>query len=118
MEKFLNVQNVNDYARYVGAEELHPLVSVIHYDEPEACRHSLNRYGVYGIFLMDRAKSLLQEGRSVSETAEALGFDYPQHFTRVFKKHFGAAPSRLILFLTASPPCRDCRRPRSRRECL
>lgn len=48
-------------------------------------------------FLMDRAKALLMVGHTVSETAEAIGFDYPQHFTRVFKKHFGAAPSSYIL---------------------
>ena len=35
-EKILRVQNVNDYARYIGAPELHPLVSVIHYDEPNS----------------------------------------------------------------------------------
>ena len=33
MEKILRVQSVNDYARYIGAPVLHPLVSVIHYDE-------------------------------------------------------------------------------------
>ena len=44
MEKILRVHRVNDYARYIGAPELHPLVSVIHYDELEHCRHSLNNY--------------------------------------------------------------------------
>ena len=38
MKQSLNVESVNDYARYVGAEELHPLVSIIHYDELEHCR--------------------------------------------------------------------------------
>ena len=46
-EKILRVHHVNDYARYIGAPELHPLVSVIHYDELEHCRHSLNNYDVY-----------------------------------------------------------------------
>ena len=53
MEKILKVHSVNDYARYIGAEELHPLISVIHYDELEHCRHSLNNYDVYGIFIAD-----------------------------------------------------------------
>ena len=44
MEKILRVHRVNDYARYIGAPEFHPLVSVIHYDELEHCRHSLNNY--------------------------------------------------------------------------
>ena len=52
-KKILKVRQVNDYARYIGAPELHPLVSVIHYDELEHCRHSLNNYDVYGIFLAD-----------------------------------------------------------------
>ena len=33
MKKILKVHNVNDYARYIGAPVLHPLVAVIHYDE-------------------------------------------------------------------------------------
>ena len=53
MEKVLSVQSVNDYARYVGAPVLHPLVSVIHYDELDSCRHCLCEYAVYGLFLME-----------------------------------------------------------------
>ncbi len=53
MKRILKVHNVNDYARYIGAPVLHPLVSVIHYDELEHCRHSLNNYDVYGIFIAD-----------------------------------------------------------------
>jgi AraC-like DNA-binding protein len=53
MEKILKVHHVNDYARYIGAPELHPLVSVIHYDELEHCRHSLNNYDVYAMFIGD-----------------------------------------------------------------
>ena len=53
MEKILRVHSVNDYARYIGALELHPLVSVIHYDELEHCRHSLNSYDVYALFIGD-----------------------------------------------------------------
>jgi len=53
MKKILKVHNVNDYAQYIGAPQLHPLVSVIHYDELEHCRHSLNNYDVFGIFIGD-----------------------------------------------------------------
>ncbi len=53
MKQILKVHHVNDYARYIGAPELHPLVSVIHYDELEHCHHSLNNYDVYGIFIAD-----------------------------------------------------------------
>jgi len=62
MEKILRVHNVNDYARYIGAPELHPLVSVIHYDELEHCRHSLNNYDVYGIFIGDETMERLTYG--------------------------------------------------------
>ncbi len=63
MEKILKVHNVNDYARYIGAPELHPLVSVIHYDELEHCRHSLNNYDVYGMFIADETLEDLSYGQ-------------------------------------------------------
>lgn len=47
-------------------------------------------------FLIDRAKSLLVGGRSVTQTAEDLGFEYPQHFTRFFKKHASMTPSKYV----------------------
>ena len=63
MKQSLNVESVNDYARYVGAEELHPLVSVIHYDELEHCRHSLNNYQVYGVFLLQESPYTITYGQ-------------------------------------------------------
>lgn len=60
--KILKVHIVNDYARYIGAPVLHPLVSVIHYDELEHCRHSLNNYDVYGIFIGDETLEELTYG--------------------------------------------------------
>lgn len=51
MKNILHVANPNDYAGYLGAPLLHPLVSVIHYDEVSPIRSSLNRYGVYGLFI-------------------------------------------------------------------
>jgi len=62
MKKILKVHNVNDYVRYIGAPELHPLVAVIHYDELEHCRHSLNNYDVYGIFIGDETLEDLTYG--------------------------------------------------------
>ena len=62
MKQILKVHNVNDYARYIGAPVMHPLVSVIHYDELEHCRHSLNNYDVYGIFIGDETLEELTYG--------------------------------------------------------
>ncbi len=220
MEKVLRLASVNDYARYVGTSELHPHVSVVHYDELAHCRHALIEYGVYALFLMKespysitygggyykfqsgslmcvapgqrggvtdngetfhikgwallfhpdllsgthlerrikdyhyfsyysneallltteewarlerciaairkeleefpedshlqvrartgesailyirhflmrRAKEMLMEGLPVAEVSDTLGFAYPQHFTRMFKKEFNMAPSKI-----------------------
>ena len=51
MRNILKVDTPNDYARFVDAPLLHPLVSIIHYDELAPFRHSLNNYGVYGLFI-------------------------------------------------------------------
>ena len=43
MKTILHITDPNVYARSVGAPVLHPLVSVIHYDEVSPVRTSLNR---------------------------------------------------------------------------
>lgn len=62
MSKILKVRNVNDYGRYLGSKEQHPLVSVIDYAEVSPIRHSLNNYSVYGLFLRDDANVDLDYG--------------------------------------------------------
>lgn len=42
---------------------------------------------------LERAAQLLEEGRTVSETAYAVGYNSPSHFAKAFRKHFGCAPS-------------------------
>ena len=70
MAKIEIVDNVNDYVRYVGAEELHPHVAVIHYDELEHVRHSLNNYHVYGLFLQKEFPYRLSYGMGSYTTAD------------------------------------------------
>ncbi|RMG80409.1 MAG: AraC family transcriptional regulator [Bacteroidetes bacterium] len=49
------------------------------------------------LFLIDKAKNiLLQPNKSVSEVAYELGFEYPQYFSRLFKKKEGLSPSEYI----------------------
>lgn len=49
------------------------------------------------LFLVEEAKSLLlNPNLSISETAYKLGFEYPQYFTRVFKKKVGMSPKQYI----------------------
>ena len=47
----MKVDSPNDYARFVDAPVLHPLIIIIDYDELAPFRHSLNNYGVYGLFI-------------------------------------------------------------------
>ena len=47
-------------------------------------------------FIMQRSQTLLLQGETISETAESLGFEYPQHFTRQFKKYFGMTPTEFL----------------------
>ena len=45
-------------------------------------------------FLVIRAKNLLLSGRSIAQVADELGFEYPSHFTRLFKNVTGQTPSQ------------------------
>ncbi len=62
MAKILKIKNVSDYSRWLGHVDRHPLVSVIDYTEVSPVRHSLNNYGVYGIFFHDAADIDLEYG--------------------------------------------------------
>ena len=62
MKKILKVDSPNDYARFVEAPVLHPLVSIVHYDELQPFRHSLNNYGVYGLFIQRQFPDNLSYG--------------------------------------------------------
>ena len=49
------------------------------------------------LFLINEAKNLLlAPGASISETAYQLGFEYPQYFSRLFKKKVGLTPKEFI----------------------
>jgi AraC-like DNA-binding protein len=40
-------------------------------------------------YVINQAKSLLMQGHNISETSRLLGFDFPHHFTRLFKRITG-----------------------------
>lgn len=47
-------------------------------------------------FLVIKAKSGLSAGKTISEVAYDIGLEYPQHFSRMFKKQTGMTPSEYI----------------------
>lgn len=51
MQQILKVNRPDDFMSYVGAEGGHPLVGVIDYAEVSPVPHTLNSYGVYGLFM-------------------------------------------------------------------
>ena len=46
------------------------------------------------VIRLERAASLLRNGRPVTEAAVHTGFDNPKYFSTVFKKYFGVSPSK------------------------
>jgi len=49
------------------------------------------------LYLIDEAKNLLlTPNMTITETAYRLGFEYPQYFSRLFKKKTGMSPKVYI----------------------
>ena len=71
MKNILKVYSPNDYAQFVEAPVLHPLVSIIHYDELSPFRHSLNNYGVYGLFIQRQFPRILSYGMKTLQVSDA-----------------------------------------------
>ena len=71
MKKILKVDSPNDFVRFLNAPVLHPLVSIIHYDELEPFRHSLNNYGVYGLFIQRHFPRILSYGMKTLQVSDA-----------------------------------------------
>ena len=70
MKSILHISDPNVYARFVGAPQLHPLVSVIHYDEVSPIHTSLNQYGVYGLFIQKNFPKNLTYGMKMFDAAD------------------------------------------------
>ena len=66
MKKILKVDNPNVFASHVGAPQLHPLLSIIHFDDVSPIRNSMNNYSVYGLFIQrEFPKNLSYGARSL-----------------------------------------------------
>lgn len=47
-------------------------------------------------FVVQQAKAKIAGGKSIAEVAYELGFEYPQHLTRIFKSHTGLSPTQYL----------------------
>ena len=47
-------------------------------------------------FIVRRAKNLLLSGLSITQVSDELGFEYPNHFTRLFKQLTGQTPTQFF----------------------
>jgi len=53
MEQVDRIDSVNEYNQYAGVDTLHPLVSIINFNEIEMIRHYRRRMGVYAVFFKE-----------------------------------------------------------------
>ena len=47
-------------------------------------------------YIIQQAKNRLASGESITQVAYGLGFEYPQHFSRMFKKYTSVTPKEYI----------------------
>ena len=66
----IKIQQIHDYNEFVGTEDLHPHISVIHYDELPPIRHSRMLWGVYGLFFLEDDSEQLCYGSGTYDYSE------------------------------------------------
>ena len=66
------------------------LGDLIRQETGDSANHFIGRY------IVCHAKDLLISGKSVTETAYALGFDFPSHLSRLFSRIEGITPSAYV----------------------
>lgn len=64
MENIIRLESVQDYNRLLGAETLHPLVSVTDLSTLKSIRHCRKNFGFYCIFFKELECGTIQYGRS------------------------------------------------------
>ena len=47
-------------------------------------------------YVIQQAKNHIAAGESIAQTAYALGYEYPQHLSRMFKRHTGMSPKDYV----------------------
>ena len=83
---------------YIDIDELAAISGM----KPEYFRHSFSKaFGVPPLryinrLKLERAKLLLSEGRSVNDTAAAVGFASANYFTRFFRERTGLTPTEFV----------------------
>lgn len=66
------------------------LGDLIREETGDSANHFIGRY------IIRNAKNMMMSGKSVAETAYALGFDYPSHLSRLFNRLEGRTPSAYL----------------------
>lgn len=70
MDKIIKLESVHEYNAFVGAETLHPLVSVIDFSKCPPMRHFMHNFGFYAIFLKQIKCGDLRYGRQYYDYQE------------------------------------------------
>lgn len=85
-----------------GRVTLDDVCSRFHFGKSHICHIFKSRTGTTIVrslidMKLERAREMLSSGAyNVSETSEALGFDSPQYFSKLFRRNVGVPPSALI----------------------
>ena len=105
LTRFQNV--LNEY--YSSGEQLRNGLPTLHYMAEKLCLSpsylgdlikrstGTNASKYIQRMVIQQSKNLMSAGKNISQTAYSLGFDYPQHFSRFFKREEGITPKEYLI---------------------